>query len=64
MLVTRLKIISALFVSLHVEDKATSGVEQPLLVLGKNTMGVYTAIGTKYCNNTEVVDVSAFQQIS
>lgn len=38
--------------------KPTPGVQQPLLVIGQNTMGVYNAIGTKYCNNTEVIDVN------
>lgn len=60
MLITRLKVISALFLTLHIQNKPASGVQQPLLVIGQNTMGLYTIIGTKYCNNAEVIDVSFF----
>lgn len=57
MLITRLRVVSALFVSLHVVDRPPSGVQQPLLVIAQNTMGLYTVIGTKYCNNPDVIDV-------
>ncbi|XP_022917881.1 importin-13 [Onthophagus taurus] len=55
-LVTRLKVISSLFATLHVET-TSEGAEQPLLLVVQNTMGLYSMIGTKYSTNTEVIEV-------
>lgn len=53
-LVTRLKIISALFVTLH-----TPQIEgqQPLAIIAQNTMPLYKVISEKFCRNPDVVDV-------
>lgn len=66
-LATRLKILSALFGSLHVvpldADEENSmppqNIEQPLLLVVQNTMSLYTIIGSKYHTNTEVIEVLA-----
>ncbi|XP_018575465.1 importin-13 [Anoplophora glabripennis] len=53
-LVTRLKILAALFSSLHVETQ--ENIEQPILLLMQNTMPLYRIIGEKYCRNPEVME--------
>ncbi|KAJ8920238.1 hypothetical protein NQ315_011899 [Exocentrus adspersus] len=53
-LVTRLKILGALFSSLHIESQ--ENVEQPLLLVMQNTMPLYRTIGEKYCRNPEVME--------
>ncbi|KAJ8931893.1 hypothetical protein NQ314_015162 [Rhamnusium bicolor] len=53
-LVTRLKILAALFSSLHVETQ--ENIEQPILVVMQNTMPLYRIIGEKYCRNPEVME--------
>lgn len=56
-LLTRLKILCALYSSLHVEDECEN-IEQPLLLVVKNTMPLYRIIGEKYCRNLDLMEVS------
>ncbi|KAG5892535.1 hypothetical protein JTB14_011124 [Gonioctena quinquepunctata] len=53
-LVTRLKVLSALFNSLHVESQ--ENVDQPILVVMQNTMPLFRIIGEKYCRNENVME--------
>ncbi|CAH1165774.1 unnamed protein product [Phyllotreta striolata] len=54
-LITRLKLIAALFSSLHVEDDDAK-IEQPILVVIEKMMPLFRRIGEKYCMNTEVIE--------
>ncbi|CAG9822067.1 unnamed protein product [Phaedon cochleariae] len=51
---TKLKILAALFSSLHVEDQEK--VDQPILVVMQNVMPLFRSIGEKYCQNQEVIE--------
>ncbi|CAG9822072.1 unnamed protein product [Phaedon cochleariae] len=51
---TKLKILAALFSSLHVEDQEK--VDQPILVVMQNVMPLFRSIGEKYCRNQEVIE--------
>lgn len=55
-LMTRLKILAALFSSLHVQSEEK--IQQPLLVIVQNTMPLYTIIGKKYSIISEVIEVT------
>lgn len=54
-LITRLKLISALFSSLHIED-GEKKVEQPVLVVMQKMMPLFRTIGEKYCRNVDVME--------
>ncbi|CAH1099739.1 unnamed protein product [Psylliodes chrysocephalus] len=54
-LITRLKLIAALFSSLHIEDEEKK-VEQPIFVVMQKMMPLFRRIGEKYCRNIEVME--------
>lgn len=56
-LITRLKLLTALVCSLHVEATPPETVQQPVLVIMENTMQLYKQIAEKYCANAEVIEV-------
>lgn len=62
-LITRLKILSALFSSLHVK-KSVQNIQQPTVIVMQNTMPLFKIIGEKYCTNTEVMEVFLFKNKS
>lgn len=57
-LITRLKLLTALVCSLHIEtNSSTEPIQQPVLVIIQNTMQIYKKIAEQYCNNVEVIEV-------
>lgn len=56
-LATRLKLLTALVCSLHIDTKPPEVVQQPVLVIMQNTMAIYKKIAEKYCHNHEVIEV-------
>lgn len=60
-LITRLKMLSALFSTLHVKPSTTSSEsstsKQPILVVAQNTLPLYVQIAKTYYTNTEMIEV-------
>lgn len=56
-LITRLKLLTALVCSLHIEATPPETVQQPVLVIMENTMPIYKTIAEKYRSNMEVIEV-------
>lgn len=54
---SRLKHLSALFNSLYVESE--ENIQQPVFIIMKDTMPLYRKIAEIYCDNLEVMLVSA-----
>ncbi|RZC40401.1 importin-13, partial [Asbolus verrucosus] len=55
-LITRLKVLSALFNSLCVKKNQTQILEQPSVLVMQNTMPLYKVIGEKYCTSNDVME--------
>ncbi|KAF5269678.1 hypothetical protein FQA39_LY08601 [Lamprigera yunnana] len=59
-LITRLKMLSALFATLHVKPGASTDMtisKQPILVVVQNTLPLYVEISKVYFANTEMMEV-------
>ncbi|KAF5307676.1 hypothetical protein FQR65_LT06731 [Abscondita terminalis] len=59
-LITRLKMLSALFSTLHVKPPAspeTTASKQPILVVVQNTLPLYVQIAKSYYTNAEMIEV-------
>ncbi|XP_030761642.1 importin-13 [Sitophilus oryzae] len=52
-LMSRMKVLSALFNSLYVASE--TNIEQPVFLIMKNTMPLYKTMAEKYCRNNEVI---------
>lgn len=56
-LISRLKMLSVLFCTLHVEQLNATEGQQPVLVVVQCTLPLYKEIATKWCKNTDVMEV-------
>ncbi|XP_066144032.1 importin-13 [Euwallacea fornicatus] len=54
-LISRLKLLSALFNSLYIEPEPGVSVEQPVYLIMKNTMSFYKKIAENYCDDMDVM---------
>ncbi|XP_018334256.1 importin-13 isoform X2 [Agrilus planipennis] len=54
-IISKLKIISSLFCTLHI--KAESYQEQPILTIVKQTLPLYMEVAARYCKDSDVMEV-------